>query len=267
MLNGKRRPMLMYTLGPASLECAPELFRAGANAVRLTFSFGSARLQETRARALRSVAAELGCPCIIVADLAGEKPRLGTFSTTPSIPVHTGDAIQFFHGSSGEPSQPGHLLFPVTNDRFLAELTVGAIVVVGDGAVNLLVKQTQHERVECQALTGGVIDQTRGLTVQGAPFVPRALTEKDLGDLDSIAGAGVFDMVALSFVSDPHDVRRARAVLRARSCSACIIAKIETSSGIGNLDAIGAEADMIMAATASTINKCKIFLRIFLLLC
>ena len=56
------------------------------------------------------------------------------------------------------------------------------------------------------------------------------------------------DFVGLSFVRQPSDVRELKELLRSRSSSARVIAKIEKQEAIDQLDAIITEADAIMVA-------------------
>lgn len=75
---------LWYTDGPASSSCVEELLRAGANGVRLTFSYSTPTHHLMRARNIKEIARKCKSECLVIADLAGEKFRLGDFDSIVS---------------------------------------------------------------------------------------------------------------------------------------------------------------------------------------
>ena len=76
-----RHTKIVATLGPAS--CAPEtlekLIRAGVDVFRMNFSHGSAQDHIDRAAHVRQIAATVGRPIGLLADLQGPKIRVGKF--------------------------------------------------------------------------------------------------------------------------------------------------------------------------------------------
>src|SRR5689334_11259965 len=88
---------LWYTLGPTSLRKEREALTAGATGVRLTFGYGTPSLHHERALLHRQLALELGLRCMIVADLNGEKFRLGSFQGEPTIPVPAGTEVHLVY--------------------------------------------------------------------------------------------------------------------------------------------------------------------------
>jgi pyruvate kinase len=235
---------LWYTLGPRTLGREAEVIDAGATGVRLTFSYSTAEYQQERAREHRRLAARSKTPFLIIADLAGEKFRLGRFAGSPSVEAAAGRPFRMLIGEVSEPAADGVLT--VTNPAFFSQVREGDLVIVGDGASALQVDRVSEGTADVTVLAGGKLDQLRGLTVQGAGFRPSCLTEKDLDDLAFIAQSEAFDAVALSFVSSAQDVEQARSVLGAERVK--LIAKIETTAGLSRLDEICRAADIVMAA-------------------
>jgi pyruvate kinase len=236
---------LWYTPGPASLGKEEEILRAGATGARLTFSFGTPPLQEERARRLREAARQASRPCRVVADLAGEKFRLGEFVDGPSIPVRAGDPVRLVAAGAGG-SADGGLTLPVVTPDFFAVLNRGAVVVIGDGGAILAVTANAAAEARAEAAADGVIDQCRGLTVQGAGRPPASLTDKDLADLDFVLGSPAFDSVAVSFVASAADVLRVRdRATRARR-EIAVVAKIETPAGVAEAGAVCRVADQVL---------------------
>jgi pyruvate kinase len=94
----------------------------------------------------------------------------------------------------------------------------------------------------------GRIRSHQGLNLPGASLNVKALTEKDLGDLDWTANHEI-DYVGLSFVRQASDVLQLRRELEKRGrASVKIVAKIEKPQAVENLDAIIAETDAVMVA-------------------
>lgn len=237
---------LWYTVGPSSLGKEEDLLSRGATGARLTFSYGTSAIQDERARHLREVAVRLGCPFQVVADLAGEKIRLGSFAGSPSLPVAAGRKLRLVCGTTiGTGSDPA---LPVPNPVFFSQLREGSVVTVGDGSAVLVVTRVSGDEASAEVLQDGVVDQNRGLTVQGRDFQPRSLTTKDLEDLERILASPFYDVVALSFVATAADVEHVRRRARQVGRGISVLAKIETAAGVDAIEVICAAADLVMAA-------------------
>ena len=238
---------LWFTYGPSvdDEQLLQQALHAGANGCRLTFSYGTCELQERRAIHLKSIADRISRPCLVVADLAGEKVRLGNFDQT-HIEINAGEKIAFC--PPGIQSEISSKRFSLTSQRLFSQTQTGEIIIIGDGALSLKVITVEPQRIEAIALENGIINPNRGVSVQGSRFCPGCLTKKDIDDLRFIARSPFFDALALSFVSDHTCVAQAREILHSFQRSVLIIAKIETPQGIDNLQQIVEEADLVMAA-------------------
>ena len=238
--------LLWYTPGPASQGRELDIIRAGATGVRLTFSYSTPDYQAERALLHRRLAQRHGAAFTIVADLAGEKYRLGRFLGAASVQVSADDQFRLIAGDHSDPAT--ERLLTVTSGTFLAGLERGDLITAGDGSTVFEVTGVGEAEARLVVTADGTINQSRGLTVQGANFRPRCLTDKDLSDLEFVARSGCFDAVALSFVAEALDVRRARGILTSGERPMEIIAKIETLAGVEHVTEITQEADMVMAA-------------------
>ncbi len=238
---------LWITLGPATLGREADCLRVGATGVRLTFSYGSCELQESRARQLRELSVRAGARCLIVADLAGEKIRLGRFIGQETINVLAGQTVRLVGAIESHPTgEPWNL--PVPSAEFFNRLQPGMEITVGDGAATIRVNNVGSDSALAETTSDGTINQTRGLTVRGGGWQPQAITEKDTADLQHIAISGAYDAVAVSFVSNRDAILFAREVLHRYGSTIEVMAKIETTMGVDNIDEIAAVADSVMAA-------------------
>src|SRR5436305_300527 len=86
-----RRTKIVATPGPASdsRERLRALIDAGVDAVRFNLSHGTHEEHSQKAWLVREIAAELGRPIALIADLQGPKLRIGEVAE-PVVP-HTGD--------------------------------------------------------------------------------------------------------------------------------------------------------------------------------
>ncbi|WP_281892651.1 pyruvate kinase [Phytohabitans aurantiacus] len=238
--------MLWYTPGPESIGYEEEIIKAGATGVRLTFSYSTTSYQAERALLHRKIARDCGRDFAVVADIAGEKYRLGRFVGVPSIRVAAGEEFRLITGEVSDPKADRTLT--VTTPTFFSGLESGDLITVGDGNTVLEVSLVSAGAASVVVTVNGTVNQSRGLTVQGDHFRPRCLTDKDLSDLRFVAKSDLFDNVALSFVADASDLRRAREILSSSALPVELTAKIETSAGVENAAEISKEADMVMAA-------------------
>lgn len=240
-------PQIWFTYGPHTKDDSTltELFVAGATGVRLTFSYGTPALQLDRARQIRRVASQIGVQPLIIADLQGEKCRFAMVPGQDEISVKRGDALTLTRSQMASISP---LTLPLQIPEYIDTLAPGDIVLEGDGALWLQVVEIGPGGAACQVGVDGVIHPGRGIVVQKSTFRPRSLTEKDVSDLNAIAESRLFDAVAISFVAGPKDIQAARAIMAQRGEVLPVVAKIETESGIDNVEEIGTETDILMAA-------------------
>ncbi|MEV7965747.1 pyruvate kinase [Sphaerisporangium sp. NPDC088356] len=207
---------------------------------------GHRNLPFEEVKATRAVRSDVGNERAVPGNSSGtvDAARLGEFTGRPSIPVAPGSRFTLASGARSDPERDGVL--PVPDQRFFGHLTLGDVITVGDGGAELTVVDLDGASAMVEAVSTGVIDQARGLTVRGHDFRPRALTTKDRSDLRFVAQHEEFDAVAVSFVSSAQDVMEARDLLEGRDIT--LIAKIETALGVANIREICTVADMVMAA-------------------
>lgn len=241
-------PQVWFTFGPQTndVDVLTKLIAAGATGVRLTFSYGTPQLQVERAGMVRDAARRAGHDVCIVADLQGEKCRFAKIDGVEEISVSAGQSVLLTTGDADPFGCPPRL--PVQIPSYLDGLTEGDVILEGDGAMTLRVEGRHSMGIMCTAERAGVLHPGRGLLVRTPNFHPAALTKKDRQDLAAIAEARVFDVVAISFVSDETDVLRTRELLADAGVNIPILAKIETQLGVNNIDSILAVADAVMAA-------------------
>ena len=242
MLPPARRTKIVATIGPASSGpgMVESLIDAGMDGARLNFSHGTHADHGESARRVREAQEAAGRPLALIADLCGPKLRIGDLSEP--VVVQPGDSVVV---AGEDVAQPGDL--PVAPSTLGAVLEPGQDVLIADGLVRLRVERVEGGRAVCEVVTGGFIDDHKGVNVPGVALPVPSLTTKDLADLEFALGLGV-DYVAQSFVRSRADVSALRAKLAEAGSEAWVIAKIELKEAISNLDEILDEADAVMIA-------------------
>jgi len=237
-----RRTKIVATLGPASdsRERLRALLEAGVDAVRFNLSHGTHSEHSEKAWLVREIAADLGRPIALIADLQGPKLRIGELAEP--VVLSSGDQITVCAEgmcTNGE--------LPVAPAVIGDVLAPGHDILIDDGRVRLRVDGVESGRAACAVVVGGTVTSHKGVNLPGVPLPIPSLTRKDVDDLDWALETGV-DFVALSFVRSPADVRDLRALLEQAGSRAHVIAKIEKAEAVDVLDDILAETDAVMVA-------------------
>jgi pyruvate kinase len=241
-MTGLKYTKIIATLGPASstLEHMRALIRAGADCFRLNMSHGGGDKMQPLVDLAREAARLEQRYLPLLADIQGPKLRIGSM---PRDGVTLHDDAQFMLTSrhvEGDATQV-HSPYETLSD----DVEEGAIILIADGTIRLQVDKVDGGDVHTRVINGGRLYSNKGLNLPGRSLSIPTLTEKDHLDLAFAASAGI-DLVAISFVRTPADIRLARELLG--SHNAPIMAKLERPEALDALDDILEVSDGIMVA-------------------
>ncbi|MDE2233974.1 MAG: pyruvate kinase [Gammaproteobacteria bacterium] len=241
-----RRTKIVATLGPATdtPEVMQALLRAGVDVVRLNLSHGKPDDHRHRLELVRAAAWATGKDVGVLADLQGPKIRIEKFQSGRVV-LEDGQSFVLDAGladSAGNEQAVGITYKALPND-----VKSGDLLVLGDGEISLRVQQVEGQRIVCRVENGGELSDHKGVNRQGGGLSAKALTDKDIQDIKLAAELEV-DYLAVSFPRDAGDIQRARKLMQAANSKAGIIAKIERSEAISNLDGIIQASDAVMIA-------------------
>ncbi len=240
-----RRAKIVCTLGPAT--ASPERVRglvdAGMDVARLNFSHGTHADHEQVYRHVREAAEQTGRAVGVLADLQGPKIRLGRFAHGP-VEWRTGEDVVI----TNEDIVGTHDRVSVTYRRLPTEVKPGDRLLIDDGKVAVEVKTILGGTdIECLVVEGGPVSDHKGVSLPHVAVSVPALSEKDADNLRFALRLGV-DLVALSFVRSPDDVKLVHEIMDEVHIRRPVIAKLEKPEAVGALEQIVTAFDGIMVA-------------------
>jgi pyruvate kinase len=212
------------------------------NIARLNFSHGDFSAHKQVIDNLRVASAKTGKRLTIMADLSGPKMRIGKLALEP-VELKQDDA------------------FTLTTDDIIGDNTrvsvsfaglpkavkAGDTLYLNDGYIELEVTKVHGHDVTCTVKVGGELRSRKGLNLPGINLGISAFTERDHECLKFALENGV-DAVSQSFVESARDIHEVRKAAQELGYHPFIIAKIERSNALANIDEIVEAADGIMIA-------------------
>jgi pyruvate kinase len=239
-----RRTKIVCTLGPATATASrlSELIDAGMDVARLNFSHGTHAEHSAIYDMVREIAAERDRPVGVLADLQGPKIRLGSFADGPVVWA-SGERVVITTAEC-----PGdHDRVSTTYRGLAGDVRPGDRLLVDDGKITLAVIEVSGTDIGCEVLDGGPVSDHKGISLPGVAVSVPPLSEKDIQDLKFALGLGV-DMVAMSFVRAPEEVKLAHAVMDEVGVWVPVMAKLEKPEAVSDLPAIVDAFDGLMVA-------------------
>jgi pyruvate kinase len=240
----RRRVKIVCTMGPAT--ASPERIRglveAGMDVARLNFSHGSHEDHQKMYELVREAANECGRAVAVLADLQGPKIRLGRFADGPHE-WRTGDVVTITSddvlGTADRVS--------CTYKKLPHEVRVGDRLLIDDGRVAIEVLAVEGNDIRSLVVEGGPVSNNKGVSLPNVAVSVPALSDKDEEDLRFALGLGV-DLVALSFVRSPDDIKLVHHIMAEEGRTLPVIAKVEKPEAVDHLEAIVLAFDGVMVA-------------------
>ncbi len=239
-----RRAKIVCTLGPATAtpERIRALVEAGMDVARLNFSHGDHADHERVYHMVREAADATGRAVGILADLQGPKIRLGRFAEGP-VEWRTGDHVVLTSDDVAGTAER----VSVTYKRLPSEVKPGDKLLIDDGRLALDVVGVEGTDIRALVVEGGPVSDNKGISLPNVAVTVPALSEKDAADLRFALGLKV-DLVALSFVRSPDDVKLVHAIMDETGGRLPVLAKVEKPEAVACLEEIVLAFDGVMVA-------------------
>ncbi|KKQ93282.1 MAG: Pyruvate kinase [candidate division CPR2 bacterium GW2011_GWC1_39_9] len=231
---------IIATLGPASesYETICELIKSGVNIFRLNFSHDSYENHQKRVENIRKAADNFNKNIAILQDLQGPKIRVGEIDEN-GIKLENGTEVILTVNAECDGK------IEVQYKDLDKDVSVGDIVLLDDGLLELKVLGVENGDIRCQVIVGGILKSKKGINLPTSSISIPAISEKDENDAKFGCENGV-DFIALSFVKNGQDIKDLRKIIGENGPK--IIAKIERHEAVQNVREIVEEADGIMVA-------------------
>ena len=239
-----RSTKIVATLGPSSSspEALGALIAAGVDVVRLNFSHGTPDDHRARAKLVRDLAQQYRRPVGILVDLQGPKIRVGKFADGKITLVKGADFILDAACKLGNQERVGLDYPELPND-----VHAGDVLLLDDGRVVLNVTAVKGPEIHTKVQVGGPLSNNKGINRKGGGLSAPALTDKDKADMITAAEINA-DFLAISFPREAADIHLSRDLMKKAGGKSLIIAKIERTEAIENLEDILDASDGIMVA-------------------
>lgn len=222
-------------------NCEPDFLRslmdAGMNVVRINTAH---QTTESAMKIINNVRAVCDCLAILV-DTKG--PEIRTKNINDPIKITKGERIVIKGGD--ETSTEGLLVVDYAD--FARDIPVGSSVLIDDGELELSIVEKEGDHLIALVGNDGFIKNKKSINVPGISLNLPSLTEKDRQFI-RWAATNDLDFIAHSFVRNKEDVLAVQKVLDEENSKIKIIAKIENTDGVKNIDEILNYAYGIMVA-------------------
>ena len=239
-----KKTKIICTIGPAcqSRGILEQMIRNGMNVARLNFAHGDFDSHRQLIADIRAAAESAGERVALLADLPGPKIRIGRLKEEP-IDLERDQSFILVPGDSEGDARRVSITF----EGLPRAVRPGNTIFLNDGLVQLRVERVEGDAVHCKVMVGGQLRSHKGVNFPGIDLGISAFTQRDRECLLFALKQGV-DAVGESFVQGPDDIKALREEAADAGYDPFVIAKIERSKALENIDTILKEVDGIMVA-------------------
>ena len=240
-----KKTKIVCTIGPAcrNEETLAKMVLAGMNVARLNFSHGDYEEHKKNIEMLKNVREKLKVPLPIMLDTKGPELRIRTFKDH-KIFLKEGDEFTFTTDEiEGDNSRVSVSYKGIVND-----LEPGDTILLNNGLLIFRVTDVNKTEVKTRVEVGGELSDKKSMFFPGKALSLKYLSDQDKSDILFGVENGI-DFIACSFTSKAQDIIDIRNLLKENgNPDIDLIAKIESQSGVNNIDEILEVANGIMVA-------------------
>lgn len=229
-----KKTKIIATIGPASIDknVLKKMISTGVNVCRINFSHSNHQQARDIVSIVREINEELGTNVAILADLQGPKIRLDLVEE--GTRVEKGERVTITTNQVlGNKAQ-----LSISYKDFAKDVKKGDKILIDDGKLLFeVIKSNGEDEVKTKVIHGGPVKSKKGVNLPNTNLSTPSLTRKDLKDL-YVAIQENIEWIGLSFVRHSDDIRSLQSIIRSRSSSSRIIAKIEKPEAVVDLENI-----------------------------
>lgn len=240
-----KKTKIICSIGPASssVEVMSEMVKAGMNVARINFSHATLEEKINVVETVKKVREITDTNVAILYDTKGPEFRNGMLEND-EITLVEGKTIRIVKQDVLGTEER----ISVNHPNALDSIEIGNFILLENGLMKIEVISKEEDGITCKIINGGILGNKKSLSVPGVHLDIPFISEQDKEDI-IYACENEGDFLALSFVSTKEDVLEAREILRQNDREDLrLIAKIESTTGIKNIDEIVEASDGIMVA-------------------
>lgn len=240
-----KKTKIIASIGPASndIKVFENMVKNGVNVARINFSHATIEERKKAVDTIVKVRDKLNENVGILYDTKGPEFRNGMLEND-SIVLEEGKTIKIVK----EDVLGNNERFSVNYPKVLDDLKVKDVILLENGLMKMEVIEKNEDFVNCKIISGGVLGNKKSLNVPNVKLNIPFISSIDYEDI-VYACQNKADFIALSFVSSKEDVLSVRKILKEQNREDIkLISKIESMTGIDNIDEIIDESDGIMVA-------------------
>ncbi len=241
----RKRTKIIATLGPASSspKIISDLIKEGTDVFRVNLSHANISDIENILRILKAASLELKRPVATLIDLQGQKIRIKGFGKKEHILLKAKN--EFILDATLGDNKGTDKSVGLTYKDLPKQLDIGDELLLSDALIKLEVTDIQKSKIFTRIIRGGKLKPYQGVNKRGGGLSLKGITEKDKKDLVAAVKLDI-DYIAVSFVKDAEDIRVVKKIIGKKQIG--IIAKIERSEAIDNIDEITKISDGLLVA-------------------
>ena len=239
-----RRAKIIATLGTSlNVDMASQLIRSGMNVARLNMGHLNHKECGNIIDNVRKASKKTGWEIGILMDLQGPKIRVVKLDK----PIHLKKGEIWTIGHMDEKGTPKEKFIPTTYKNLVSDCHDGARILFDDGLIVAQAKKRVGLFYEIEIKHGGILKSSKGINLPDCIVSAPSFTQKDCEDL-TFGLKKEIDYVALSFVRCKEDIDLVKDFLTKKKKDIPIIAKIESTHAVKNIEEIIHATDIIMLA-------------------
>ena len=240
-----KKTKIICSIGPASCgyDVMKKMVENGMNVARINFSHATLDERQEVVDIVKKVREDTKANIAILYDTKGPEFRSGMLEND-EIKLVEGKTIRIVKDNVlGNENR-----ITVNHPNSIDTIDVGQTILLENGLMSMEVISKEDDGITCKIISGGVLGNKKSLSVPGVHLNMPFISEQDEEDI-IYACEHDGDFLALSFVSTKEEVLSVKEILKKHNREDMkLIAKIESTTGIKNLNQIVEAVDGIMVA-------------------
>ena len=240
-----KKTKIICSIGPASSnpDIMFEMVKNGMNVARINFSHATLDERQEVISSVKKVREMTGENIAILYDTKGPEFR-NDILENDQINLIEGKTIRVVK----ERVLGNEERFSVNHPNAIDSINIGYRILLENGLMSIEVISKEEDGITCKIINGGILGNKKSLSVPGVHLNMPFVSAEDKADI-IYACQHDGDFLALSFVSTKEDIFQVKEILKENNRSDMkIIAKIESTTGMANLEEIVTNVAGVMVA-------------------